>query len=182
MRFNETPLKGAYVIELDKHVDQRGFFARAFCRREFREHGLAGDMVQTNLSHNSVRGTLRGMHYQAPPAEEAKLIRCTRGRIYDVIVDVRPSSSTFTHWFGVELAGDNYRMLYVPEGFAHGFLTLEAESEVMYQVSQFYTPGHERGIRYDDPSIGITWPDQVNVISAKDETWPDFEAVEALKQ
>lgn len=181
MKFNETRLQGAYVIELNRHVDHRGFFARGFCQREFQDHGLAGTMVQTNLSFSNQRGTLRGMHYQAPPAQEAKLIRCTRGQIFDVIVDVRPSSSTYMQWFGVDLSADNYRMLYVPEGFAHGFLTLAAGSEVIYQVSEFYTPGHERGIRYNDPSIGIEWPERVSVISEKDEKWPDFLAAETLE-
>lgn len=182
MQVSKVPLQDAYLIDVDRRVDHRGFFARTFCQREFQNHGLATVMVQSNLSHNDKKGTLRGMHYQAPPAEEAKLILCTRGRIYDVIVDVRSTSPTFTRWFGVELSADNNRMLYVPEGFAHGFITLEDDSDVMYQVSQFYTPGQERGIRYDDPAIGIKWPRRVTVISEKDETWPEFEPATVLEQ
>lgn len=182
MQFKETPLRGAYLIELDRHFDHRGFFARTFCQREFKEHGLSGEMVQTNVSYSTERGTLRGMHYQTVPAEEAKLIRCTGGSIFDVIVDVRPTSDQFMQWFGAALSARNYRMLYVPEGFAHGFLTLEPESEVVYQVSQFYTPGHERGIRYDDPAIGIEWPESVRVISDKDAAWPDFEPAGILQR
>lgn len=174
MIFQETQLKGAYIIDLERREDARGFFARSFCQREFEAHGLAPVMVQTNVSYNKKRGTLRGMHYQAAPYEEAKLVRCTRGAIYDVIVDVRPHSDTFREWVGVELTPDTGRMLYVPEGFAHGFITLEDETEVTYQVSAFYAPGYERGLRYDDPAIGIVWPIGMQVISEKDGSWPDF--------
>lgn len=172
MRFEATRLQGAYIIELDKHGDERGFFARTFCQREFREHGLAVNMVQTNVSFSKQRGTLRGMHYQEAPHAEAKLVRCVRGALYDVIVDVRPQSATYLEWIGVELTADNYRMLHVPEGFAHGFITLEEDTEVTYQVSAFYAPTHERGLRYDDLAIGIEWPVNVQVISGKDEAWP----------
>lgn len=175
MIFTEGALRGPYVIDLEKHQDHRGFFARAFCQREFAEHGLAEDMVQTNVSFSARRGTLRGMHYQRPPHEEAKLIRCTRGALYDVIVDVRPDSDTYGEWMGVELSADTHRMFYVPEGFAHGFLTLEDDTEVVYQVSAFYTPGAEQGLRHDDPALGIEWPAPVQVISEKDLSWPPFE-------
>lgn len=175
MIFNEGPLQGPSIIDLEKHKDQRGFFARAFCQREFAEQGLAQDMVQTNVSFSAKRGTLRGMHYQTPPHQEAKLIRCTRGALYDVIVDVRPDSDTYGQWMGVELSADTHRMFYVPEGFAHGFLTLADETEVMYQVSAFYAPGSEEGLRYDDPALGIEWPISVQVISNKDLSWPAFD-------
>jgi dTDP-4-dehydrorhamnose 3,5-epimerase len=174
MLFTELSLAGAYIIDLEKREDSRGFFGRTYCRREFEEHGLAAQMPQSNVSFSTKRGTLRGMHYQEAPYEEAKLVRCTRGAIYDVIIDVRPSASTFGEWTGVELTGENHRMLYVPEGFAHGFITLVDDTEVTYQVSQFYAPGHERGLCYNDPSIGIEWPLDVSVISDKDERWPAF--------
>lgn len=177
MIFSHGPLPGAYVIELEKFEDDRGFFARAFCQKEFADHGLAQDMVQTNVSYSATRGTLRGMHYQESPHEEAKLVRCTKGALYDVIVDVRPDSDTYTQWMGVELTATNHRMLYVPEGCAHGFITLADDTEVMYQVSAFYAPGAERGLRYDDPAIGIEWPVEVTVLSEKDAAWPDYEVV-----
>ena len=177
MIFSEGPLSGPYVIDLEKHRDSRGFFARAYCQREFAEHGLAQDMVQTNVSFSEKRGTLRGMHYQNPPHQEAKLIRCTRGRLYDVIVDVRPGSDTYGQWMGVELSAESHRMFYVPEGFAHGFLTLEDETEAVYQVSAFYAPGAEQGLRYDDPALGIEWPAAVRVISEKDRSWPAFDTL-----
>lgn len=174
MIFNETSLKGAYVIDLEPRQDERGFFARTFCRREFEEHGLISYVVQANISFSHKKGTLRGMHYQLAPFAETKLVRCTRGALYDVIVDVRPDSPTFKQWFGVELTGDNYRMLYVPEGFAHGFLTLEDNTEASYQVSEFYAPGYEQGVRYNDPAFAIQWPLEVQVISDKDRSWPDY--------
>lgn len=176
MIFEEAPLQGAHIIELQQHQDDRGFFARAFCQHEFAEHDLAHDMVQTNVSYSGRRGTLRGMHYQEAPHREAKLVRCTQGGLYDVIVDLRPDSDTYTDWMGVQLTADNHRMLYVPEGFAHGFITLADDTEVMYQVSEFYAPGAEHGLRYDDPAIGIEWPISVEVLSEKDQTWPAFEA------
>ena len=174
MLFTELALAGAYIVDLEKREDSRGFFGRTYCQREFGDHGLATQMPQSNASFSKMRGTLRGMHYQEVPYEEAKLVRCTRGAIFDVIVDVRPHSPTFREWTGVELTEENHRMLYVPEGFAHGFITLVNDTEVNYQVSQFYAPGHERGLRYNDTSIGIEWPVDVNVISDKDETWPAF--------
>ncbi len=172
--FNETELKGAYVIEIEKLKDHRGFFARAWCQKEFEEYNLVSRTKQANVSYNKSRGTLRGMHYQLTPYEETKLVRCTRGAIYDVIIDLRPDSSTYTQWFGVELTAENYKMLYVPENFGHGFQTLKDDTEVTYQVSQFYTPGSERGIRWDDPAFGIDWPLAVQVISDKDKNWPDY--------
>jgi len=174
MIFTETKLKGAYIIELQKIEDARGFFARGWCQNEFEAHGLVPRIVQANVSHNKKRGTLRGMHYQVAPYAETKLIRCTRGALYDVIVDLRPDSETYKQWIGVELTADNYKMLYVPEGFAHGFITLEDDTDAFYQVSQFYTPGAERGARYNDPSFNIEWPVEIQVISDKDKNWPDY--------
>ena len=178
MIFHETKLKGAFVIELDRQEDERGFFARAWCRKEFEAHDLNRNLVQANVSYNHKRGTLRGMHYQVAPYEETKLVRCFRGAIYDVIVDLRPDSPTYLQWFGVELTAENRRMLYVPEGFAHGFQTLEDDTEVFYQVSQFYTPAAERGARWDDPTFAIEWPAaKRRVISVKDQNWPLFSPV-----
>jgi len=171
VRFEETPLAGAFVIELEPHADDRGFFARAYCAREFEEHGLEPRVVQANLSYNRSKGTLRGMHYQAPPAGEAKLVRCIRGAIHDVIVDLRPDSPTYLQHVGVDLTAENRRALFVPALFAHGFQTLEDEVEVFYQVSEFYTPGAERGLRHDDPALGISWPLEVSEISDKDRSW-----------
>jgi dTDP-4-dehydrorhamnose 3,5-epimerase len=175
MIFNESELKGAFIIDLDPNEDERGFFARAWSQTEFESHGLNARIVQANLSYNKRRGTLRGLHCQAPPYEEAKLVRCFRGAIYDVIVDLRPGSPTHLEWIGVTLTAENRTMLYVPEGFAHGFQTLEDDTEVFYQVTQLYTPGAERGIRWDDPALGIQWPEvESRVISAKDQGWPRF--------
>jgi dTDP-4-dehydrorhamnose 3,5-epimerase len=174
MIFTETKLPGSYLLELKKFEDERGFFARSWCQKEFEEHGLVPCVVQANVSYNVKQGTLRGMHYQAAPYAETKLVRCTRGALYDVIVDVRSSSPTYMQWFGVELSADNYKMLYVPEGFAHGFITLVDDTEATYQVSQFYTPGAERGLRYNDPLFAIEWPLPAAVISDKDSNWGDF--------
>jgi len=172
MIFRETILKGAFVIEMEKFEDKRGFFARAWCQKEVEANGLVSRVVQTNISFNKKRGTLRGMHYQVAPYEQIKLVRCTRGVIYDVIIDLRPDSPTFRKWTGVELTAENYTMLYVPENFAHGFQTLEDNTEVTYQVSQFYSPESERGVRYDDPVFQVAWPLPVEVISEKDIAWP----------
>jgi dTDP-4-dehydrorhamnose 3,5-epimerase len=177
MIFTETKLPGAYIIDIQKLEDTRGFVARAWCQKEFAAHGLSPCLVQANISWNKRQGTLRGMHYQVAPYAEAKLVRCTRGAIYDVIIDVRPNSPTYKQWIGVELRADNYKLLYVPEYFAHGFQTLEDNTEVTYQVSQFYAPGSERGTRYNDPAFGIEWPIAVHVISDKDKSWPDYLAV-----
>lgn len=174
MKFTETELPGAFVIELDRLEDSRGFFARSWCSKEFEEHGLAPVVVQANVSYNARAGTLRGMHYQIAPYEETKLVRCTRGALYDVIVDLRPDSATYKRWIGVELTQTNYRMLYVPAGFAHGFITLEDDTDANYFVSQAYTPGAERGLRWNDPAFGIEWPREVEVISDKDAAWPDY--------
>jgi dTDP-4-dehydrorhamnose 3,5-epimerase len=172
--FHETNLKGAFVIDIEKLEDHRGFFARAWCQKEFEEHHLVSRIRQANVSYNMTKGTLRGMHYQLSPYEETKLVRCTNGAIYDVIIDLRPVSPTYAQWIGVELTAENYKMLYVPENFAHGFITLKNNTEVTYQVSQFYTPGSERGIRWDDPAFGIDWPIEARVISDKDSNWPDY--------
>jgi dTDP-4-dehydrorhamnose 3,5-epimerase len=174
MIFKETQLQGAYILGLDELKDDRGFFARAWCQKEFREHGLNSRIVQANLSYNKKKGTLRGMHYQNSPYEETKLIRCISGAIYDVIIDLRPESPTYKKWTGVELTAKNRKMLFVPEGFAHGFQTLEDHAEVFYQVSQFYTPGAESGVRYNDPEFAISWPLKVNLISEKDAGWQDY--------
>ena len=174
MIFNKTKLKDAFIIELEQIKDNRGFFARSWCEKEFSAHGLTPVVHQANVSFNIRKGTLRGMHYQIAPYGEAKTVRCTRGKIYDVIIDLRKDSPTFRQWIGVELTAENYKMLYVPENFAHGFQTLEDDTEVTYQVSQFYTPGSERGIRWNDPAFGIEWPIEVQVISDKDKNWQDY--------
>lgn len=170
----ETKLKGAFIVEPERLEDERGFFARTWCQREFEAHGLNTRWVQCNISFNRTRGTLRGMHYQAAPYEEAKLVRCTMGAIYDVIVDLRPESPTFKQHIAVVLTAENHKMLHVPEGFAHGFLTLEDNTEVSYQMSEFYAPGYGRGIRWNDPAFGIQWPADVQVISERDQNHPDF--------
>jgi dTDP-4-dehydrorhamnose 3,5-epimerase len=175
MIFRETELRGPFIIELERLEDQRGFFARGWCKKEFYSHGLELNLVQANISKNNKTGTLRGLHYQVPPYEEAKLIRCIRGSIYDVIVDLRPSSPTYKQWLGVGLTADNYRMLYVPKGFAHGYQTLEDNTEVFYHVSEYYTPTAERGVLYNDPAFTISWPLEVQVISDKDKSWPTYE-------
>jgi dTDP-4-dehydrorhamnose 3,5-epimerase len=172
MLFIQTPLAGAFIIELEQKSDPRGFFARSFCTTEFQANGLKPVVAQCNLSYNHRRGTLRGMHYQVAPAVEAKIVRCTQGAIYDVIVDMRPESPTYMQHFGVELTEKNRKALYVPEMFAHGYLTLSDGAEVAYQVSEAYTPGCERGLRFDDPSLKIEWPIPVTVLSDKDRSWP----------
>lgn len=178
MIFHETALKGAFLIELEKLQDERGFFARAWCKKEFESHGMTLDIAQNNLSYNRNKGTLRGMHYQMEPFGEAKLVRCVKGAICDVIIDLREDSATFKKWAAFELTEDNYSMLYVPEGFAHGFQTLKDDTVVFYHVSQFYSPGYERGIRWDDPTFDIKWPDaDERIISDKDSQWPDFTSV-----
>lgn len=177
MIFNKTALNDAYVIELSKLQDERGFFARAFCAKEFKDQGIAFPIAQANVSYNRSKQTLRGMHYQRQPYGEAKLVRCTKGSIYDVIIDVRSDSSTYGEWIGVELTEQNYRILYVPAGFAHGFITLEDDTEVTYQVSEFYTPGAEQGIRWDDPAFNIQWPVEPKIISEKDRSWIEYKDV-----
>lgn len=172
MQFTETQIKGAFIIDLEQRQDSRGFFARTFCEQEFVAHNLKPTVAQCNLSFNYKKGTLRGMHYQIAPATETKLVRCTHGAIYDVIIDMRPNSSTYLSHFGVELTAENRRALYVPEMFAHGYQALTDEAEVVYQVGSIYTPGYERGLRYDDPAFDIEWPLDVSEISEKDATWP----------
>ena len=172
MIFTETELQGAYTIDLEEKHDQRGFFARAFCAKELEAHGLKPVVAQCNLSFNYKKGTLRGMHYQIEPAAETKIVRCTKGAIYDVIIDMRPESPTYLQHFGVELSADNHRALYVPEMFAHGYQALTDGCEVMYMVGEFYTPGYEKGLRYDDPFFNIQWPLEATEMSEKDTNWP----------
>ena len=172
MIFTPTPLTGAFVITPDLIEDERGFFARTFCRREFAEHGLNPNLVQCNISFNKTKGTLRGMHYQAAPHAEVKLVRCSAGSIYDVIIDLRMDSSTFKQWFAVELSADNRKLLYIPEGFAHGFQTRTDNTEVIYHHSAFYNPESARGLKFDDPAIGIIWPLPVSMISPRDQSYP----------
>ncbi len=174
MIFTETPLSGAYVIEIRKIGDERGFFGRSWCSKEMEEAGLNGKIAQINTSVSKDKGTLRGLHYQIAPYQECKMIRCTRGAIFDIIVDIRPDSPTFLKWYGVELSEDNHKALYSPEGFAQGFLTLKADTEITYFTTEFYAPGMDRGLRYNDPKIGIELPFEPIVLSEKDATWPDF--------
>lgn len=175
MIFEPTPLPGAFVVLLERVEDSRGFFARSWCRREFLDRGLSGELAQCNVSFNRHKGILRGMHFQSPPHAEAKLVRCTSGALYDVIVDLRPDSPTYTRWFSAELTADNGRMLYIPEGFAHGFQTLRDGTEVFYQMSAPYVAGSGRGVRWDDPTFGIAWPLPDPVMSDRDRTYPDFD-------
>jgi dTDP-4-dehydrorhamnose 3,5-epimerase len=173
MRFTETGVAGAYLIEPEPVADERGFFARTWCREEFLANGLNPGLAQANISFNHRKGTLRGMHYQAAPHAEAKLVRCTRGAIFDVALDLRPGSPTYRRWFGAELSDANRSMLYVPEGCAHGFLTLADATEVAYQMSAPYAPAAARGVRWDDPAFGIEWPGEVAVINERDASYPD---------
>jgi dTDP-4-dehydrorhamnose 3,5-epimerase len=175
MIFTETALAGAFIVDIEAREDARGFFARTFCANEFKAHGLKPTVAQANLSFNHLKGTLRGLHFQAPPVAETKLVRCTAGAILDVIVDIRPDSPTFRQHVAVELTADNRRALYVPEMFAHGYLTLTDGAEVVYSVGEFYTPGAEGGYRWDDPALKIDWPLKVAVISDKDAAWPLIE-------
>jgi dTDP-4-dehydrorhamnose 3,5-epimerase len=175
MVFEETELPGVFTISLDLLPDDRGFFARTWCECEFGEHGLNPKLVQCSISFNRRKGTLRGVHFQAKPHCEAKLVRCTRGSIYDVALDLRPDSRTHLRWMGIELSAENHRALYIPEGCAHGFLSLEDNAEVLYQMSETYHPESARGVRWDDPAFGICWPGAVEVISERDRTYPDFQ-------
>lgn len=175
MIFTPTPLAGAYLIDLEKKGDDRGFFARAFCEIEFSKEGLVGRFCQVNNSLSAEKGTLRGMHYQLPPRAETKIVRCIRGSLFDMILDLRKDSPTFGHSFGAELSAENRRMMYVPKGFAHGFLTLIDDTETIYFVDEFYSPEHERGIRYNDPKFELRWPATPTVISDKDKSLPDFD-------
>lgn len=175
MKFVDTGLAGALVLELEPQTDERGFFARTFCEREFAQRGLCTRFVQGGMSHNPRAETLRGLHFQAPPHAETKIMRCIQGALFDVIVDLRPGSATYCRWFGVELTAANRRALYVPEGFAHGFQTLQAETTVLYQLSSFFEPSAARGVRWDDPAFGIQWPPAAaRLISARDRGFEDF--------
>lgn len=178
MIFSETKLSGSFVIDLERREDERGFFARAFCQHEFEEHGLKPVIAQANIGFNRKRGCVRGMHFQYPPAAETKVVRCTRGGVLDIIVDLRPESPTFLEHVEVELTADNHRAIYIPERFAHGYQTLADETETSYQVGEFYTPGVEGGLRHDDPALGLSWPLPVSVISEKDAGWALFSEVE----
>lgn len=175
MIFTPTPLAGAYLIDLEKKGDERGFFARAFCENEFNKHGLMRHFCQVNNSLSAQKGTLRGMHYQLPPRAETKVVRCIRGALFDVILDLRKGSPTFGKSFGAELSAENRRMMYVPKGFAHGFLTVADNSEAFYFVDEFYSPEFERCVRYNDPYFAVRWPDSPIVISDKDKTQADFD-------
>ena len=172
--FTEARLKGAFLIEPERLEDERGFFARTWCQQEFAEHNLNPNLVQCSISFNKTKGTLRGMHFQDPPFEETKLVRCTMGEIYDVIVDLRRDSATFKEWFATQLSAANRMMLYIPPGFAHGFQTLQDDSEVFYQMSEFYSPQHARGLRWDDPAFSIDWPNARRTISERDQSFPSF--------
>jgi len=174
MIFTETSLPGIYLIDIEPVEDSRGFFARGWCRKEFEEHGLDTSVNQMNISHNPDAGTLRGLHYQQEPYAEAKTVRCVRGAVFDVAVDMRESSPNYLQWIGHELSAENHRSLYIPKGFAHGYQTLVPDTELLYSVSEFYAPGSEVGIRYDDPALAIEWPAPVLVISDKDASWPDL--------
>jgi len=174
MIFKETRLKGAFIIDPEQLSDDRGFFARTWCQKEFQAHGLNTNVLQCNISYNKKKGTLRGMHYQSAPFEEARLVRCTAGSVYDVIIDLRHNSATFRNWISVELTAGNRKMLYIPEGFAHGFITLTDNTEVFYQMSGSYSAEHARGVRWDDPAFSIQWPFKPSVMAEKDRQFPDF--------
>jgi dTDP-4-dehydrorhamnose 3,5-epimerase len=174
MIFQKTKLEAAWIVDLNRLEDERGFFARSFCQREFTEHGMNPNIAQCNVSYNRKKGTLRGMHLQIGPSPEAKLVQCTQGAIYDVMIDLRPDSPTFCEHLGVLLSAENYRMLYIPEGFAHGFLTLADHSNVFYLMSEFYAPDCARGFRWNDPAFNISWPDTPRILSERDAGYPDF--------
>ncbi len=175
MIIEATPLRGAYLVDLERHEDSRGFFARSYCEDEFEAEGLVTHWPQCNVSFNARKGTLRGVHYNAPPYGETKLVRCTLGAIYDVIVDLRPESATTMSWIGVELDAKSRRALYVPAGFAHGFITLADDTEVFYQMSNRHAPQAARGVRYDDPALGVRWPIPIEVVSRRDASYPDLD-------
>jgi len=174
MIFTETKLRGAFIIEPEKMEDYRGFFARVFDKKAFEEHGIDFSVLEASISFNRKKGTLRGMHYQSEPYGESKIVRCTLGKIFDVIVDLRPNSKTFKHWFAAELSTENRKMLYVPKGFAHGFLTLEDKCEISYHMDQLYRPGHASGFRWDDKTFKISWPVRPKIVSDKDKSWEPF--------
>lgn len=172
MQFQECTIRDARVIEPAPHLDARGRFMRAWCSREFADHSIDFRPVQGNMAYSARQGTIRGMHYQVSPALEAKLVRCTRGSVFDVVADLRPHSPTYLQWYGTELSADNGRMLLVPEGCAHGCLSLEDDTEILYLASAFYAPDHARGVRFDDPALGIHWPVEISIVSAQDRAWP----------
>lgn len=172
MIFTKTNLEDAYILELEKKDDERGYFARTYCKDEFKENGISFTPVQANISYSKHKHTLRGMHYQIAPFEEAKLVGCIRGSIYDVIIDIREGSPTMNKWLGIEISEENKKMLFVPKGFAHGFLTLEDKTEASYLMSEFYKPGFDRGIRWDDSFYNIEWPAEAKILSEKDRNWP----------
>jgi dTDP-4-dehydrorhamnose 3,5-epimerase len=174
MLIESLPLIGAHLLRVERRVDDRGFFARTWCAHELEQHGLVARIAQSNTSFNEYAGTLRGMHFQSPPFEEVKIVRCTKGAIFDVIVDIRPASSTFKQWFGIELNETTRDSLYIPKGFAHGFITLQDNTEVVYLMSDFYVPGADRGYRHDDPAFAIKWPRPIYDLSIKDKNWPGF--------
>lgn len=171
MKFVTTNLPGVCVIEPEPATDERGFFARVWCKEELRENGVCSTIAQSSVSHNNSKGTVRGIHFQRSPYEEAKIVRCERGALFDVAVDLRPHSATYLQWFGVELSAEKMNALYVPEGFGHGFQTLCDDTRILYHISKEYTPNSGAGLRYDDPKIGITWPLEVTVVSEKDQNW-----------
>jgi len=175
MMFRGTKIPGVFEISLELKRDDRGFFARSWCQKEFEDHGLEPKLVQCNISLNTRKGTLRGMHYQAPPFPETKLVRCTQGAVYDVVLDLRPQSPTCREWIAVTLTAENRNMVYVPKGCAHGFLTLQDDTEVFYQMSEFYDANSARGVRWNDPAFRMVWPEKVEVISERDRIYPDFE-------
>ena len=176
MRFNPTRLSGVYLIELEMNEDERGFFARTFCQDEFDAQGLNPRIAQSNISFNKHKGTLRGMHYQVAPYAETKCVRCTRGAICDVLIDLRPESATYRQWMTTDLSAANYLTLYIPEGLAHGFLTLERDTEVFYQMSEFYHPEYAQGVRWNDPAFGVILPFEPTIISGRDRLYVDYKA------
>jgi len=178
MTFHETSVPGVFEIDVEPIVDERGLFARAWCQKEFEQHGLNPRLVQCDVSFNKRKGTLRGMHYQAAPYSEAKVVRCIHGSIYDVVLDLRPESLTFKQWTSVVLSAAKRNMVYIPEGCAHGFLSLEDQTEIFYQMSEFYNADSARGVRWDDPAFKIDWPAKVDVISERDRTYPNFESIQ----
>jgi dTDP-4-dehydrorhamnose 3,5-epimerase len=180
MKFSPTTIAGAWIVDLERRGDERGYFARAWCQREAAAHGLDTNLAQINISANARRGTLRGLHFQAIPRAEAKVVSCTRGAILDVMLDLRPDSPSYLQWQGVELSGDNRRMLYIPPGCAHGFQSLTDNAELLYFMSEFYSPEHGRGVRYDDPAFAIDWPLPVSEISPADRTWPDYQPLATM--
>jgi dTDP-4-dehydrorhamnose 3,5-epimerase len=182
MHFTPTNIRNAFIIEIEKHSDERGFFSRAWCTREFEARNLNPSLVQANVVMSNKRGTLRGLHYQRAPWEEAKAFRCIKGSVFDVILDLRRDSPSYMQWLGVELHADEYRMLYVPEGCAHGYQALTDEAVALYHVSQFYSPESERGVRFDDPAFGVKWPIEPPIISQKDRSWPDYLSQNSVEQ